>query len=105
MPETTLPTALPNVITGLFIVGGLSVLALLILAKLPKTDEAQEDPVRRLIKQFGVDGLPRFVFIVAAILWLGIFGLLTTGLFALILEVLSETPPHRDDGNLSLIHI
>lgn len=92
-----LQTNAPMLFWGGLILGGLAVAALLIQGFLKSAKDEVREPVDKLFKQLGMDALPFFLSIVLAILWTLLFLILLAGLFGLIVDVLLEVPPSRDN--------
>ncbi|PYG29920.1 uncharacterized protein YjbI with pentapeptide repeats [Pelagimonas varians] len=62
-------------------------------------DRTGPAPIERQLKIYGLDGMNPGLFLLLALLWLGLFAILVCGLFGLIWDVLWHELPNRTDSN------
>ncbi|MBO9405843.1 pentapeptide repeat-containing protein [Shimia sp. R9_1] len=94
MEEMTLPIS-EQMFWGIAFSGGFAALTLLIFAILSPPANRTTSPLEKIMHGLGLEKLNPGVFLLLATLWLGIFLLLTSGLFGLIWDVIWHEIPNR----------
>ncbi|WP_299929080.1 pentapeptide repeat-containing protein [uncultured Pelagimonas sp.] len=93
---TTLPIS-PQLFWWLLGLGGMGITVLLVFGILAAMGRSAPPPLERLQKEFGLHGLNPGLFLVLAVLWVGLFLILVGGLFGLIWDVLWHELPNRNE--------